>query len=374
MGLGVPISTPGTRQQYQTTQKTTMPVLAGALSKAGSALSSARTWVAAPKVPYANPKNPLQPWNSAGTFGTTNGLSPEAYLAMQAAQASMAMSDAEYNARRNELLFNQGQAGSQRDRSIANLQSDTTSALNQIAGDKYRTVDLGLEGVNADRAYWDAIAGAFGQETQNLANDQTKQREFLARALGIEVEQLDALTGYAGEERGLADKQAQLSYNTTNRQAWSDATARGAVTSSGFADTRSELLSQLGISQDNNALGYREKISDIGTRRKTAYLSSDRGEQTLAKAWSDREVDTTRSNATVTRGRSDADRAEASLKSLASDYGLKEGELKERMRRGAEQANIDYASTVQAIQNAMASNDASERANAMAIAQTLAGV
>ena len=381
----------------------------------GKAIGAAKAGVAAaPAAVWANGS----PWGSSDLISPGGHAQQQAsrdqaaavQMAIQAIEAQQALSDAQYNARRNELLFSQGQAATTRDRQISELQATTNTQLGLLGGDRYRTVDLGLQGVAADRAYWTAISEAFAKETQNLQANQAKQREFLARAFGIETSQLDALLGFAGERkditnrqlndqhrfalenRGLSDRRSQLTYDSANRQAWSDATARGAVTSAGFRDTREELLDQLGLSKAGSDLSYREKesdigtrrlandldyrstVSDIGTRRQTAGLSKDRGEQALVQEWLDRIVENDRSNATISRGWSDANRTEASLSSLAHDFGLRASDLKDRLRRGTAAANMDYAQTVDAINSALASNDETQRAAAMAIAQSLAGV
>lgn len=303
-----------------------------------------------------------------GAFSSPDNAA--ALLAMQAAQAAQ---DSEYNRRRNELTFAQGQAAATRDRAIEELNASTSSALKALAGDKYRTVDLGTQATYADDAYYDTINSAWDAETQNIAMQQYAQRDFLARAFGIETAQLDQLLGFAGETKALSDRGSQLSYDSNRRQAFSDATARGAVTSDGFTDTRSELLAQLGIQKDNADLGYRREAGQIDTRRKEATLTKDRGERSLVDQSEDRAVQTTRTKVQIERGKADAARTRASLASIAQDFGIQESELTDRLRRGAEAANIDYANAAAALANAMAGND-NDRAQALAFAQSLAGV
>lgn len=306
----------------------------------------------------------------AGLAGFSSPQNVSALLAMQAQQA---MQDAQYNARRNALLFEQGNAAAQRDRAIEDLNASTQTALGRLAGDRYRTVDLGTQATYADDKYYDTINSLWDQETQNIAMGQYAQREFLARMFGIETNQLDQLLGFATEDRALNDRGSQLSYDRNRRDAFSDATARGAITSDGFSDTRSELLAQLGIELDNNDLALRRTTAEVGTRRSQAQLAKDKGENALVRESEDRAVATGRTKAQIDRGKEDAARTRASLASIASEFGLRESELQDALRRGTERANIDYASAAEALANAMTGNE-EDRLAALAIAQSLAGV
>lgn len=82
---------------------------------------------------------------------------------------------------------------------------------------------------------------------------------------------------------------------------------------------------------------------------------------------------TGRTKAQIDRGKEDAARTRASLASIASEFGLRESELQDALRRGTERANIDYASAAEALANAMTGNE-EDRLAALAIAQSLAGV
>lgn len=326
----------------------------------------------------AQTQSPFQPWQTktapaqraAGSFQLTAAQQ----LAMQAAEAQQAMQQAQYNARRNELLFNQNLASSSRDSAIAQLRANTDAQLAELIGARERG-QIGLQGVEADRGYWNSVAKNWENENAILFADWAKQREFLSAALGIDLAEIDALVGFAGEELGLANRDAQLRFDSSNRQALSDATARGAVTSRGFGDTRSEILRQLGITQDSNQLNYRQSLSQLDTRRKNAQLTNDRGQQALTtserKRW---EVDTARTAAEVNRGLTNADLEAQTIAATARQLGMQESALRARLEAGIGQANLDYASTIQAIQNALASNDETQRAAALAIASTLAGV
>lgn len=365
MPLGVPTSTATTRGAAPKS-----PFSSGASRVFGAGVTAATVAPQYRKYLGAQPagRSPLMPWKdmpntAAYTTAATNGQS-------SALQALLAQAAAEQQARQSAADFDGARAAQLRGLAVGGLESDTATARALLASDRYRTVDLGLQGVDADRAYWNTISGAWDKETGNIQADQAAQREFLARAFGIETSALDAMLGFAGTEYGLANRSAQLTYNNSNRSAFSDATSRGAMTSRGFADTRNSLLQQLGLNQESNKLNYDRTASDVGSKKQSATLSKDRGEQALVKAWADRMVDTERNKAQVTRGLSDADRTAAALQSMASDFGLRDSELTARLQRGIQQANLDYADTIAAITAAMQSNTG-DRDQAMAIAQSL---
>lgn len=369
MPLGVP-----SPQTSTGTTRGAAPSRPAWVSKATTALSNGALVASNPAYgKYLSPlpagRSPLQPWQNIPT-ATSTAMTVAGNQQSSALQALLAQSAAQQQALQSAADFDTARAGQLRDLAIAGLQSDTGLARSLLASDRYRTVDLGLQGVDADRRYWNTISNAWDTETANIQSDQAKQREFLARAFGIETSALDAAFGFAGTDLGLANRAAQLSYDNSSRAALSDATTRGAMTSKGFRDTRGALLQQLGLSRETNQLNYDRTVSDIGTRRQNATLSKDRGEQGLVKAWADRMVDTERNKAQVTRGLSDADRTAAALQSLASDFGMRDAELVSRLQRGMQQANLDYADTIAAITSAMQSNTA-DRDQAVAIAQAL---
>lgn len=325
--------------------------------------------------PLPSSTSVLSPWRTTTTQAQWDSVPSAAQvLAMQAAEAQQAMAQAQYNSRRNELLFNQNLAGSSRDSAIAQLRANTDASLAELAGARERG-QIGLQGVEADRNYWNSVASNWEKENSILFADWAKQREFLSAALGIDLAEIDALTGFAGEDLALANRDAQLKFDSSNRQATSDATARGAITSRGFADTRNEILQQLGLSQGANDLNYRREISQLGTRKKNAQLTNDRGQQAITtsekKRW---EVDTARTAAEVNRGLTNADIEAQTIAATARQLGMQESALRARLEAGIGQANLDYASTIQAIQGALASNDETQRAAALAIASSLAGV
>lgn len=325
--------------------------------------------------PLPSAVSPLSPWRTTTTQAQWDSVPSAAQvLAMQAAEAQQAMQQAQYNTRRNELSFNQNLASSSRDSAIAQLQADNAAALAELSGARERG-QIGLQGVEADKNYWNSVAKNWETENSILFADWAKQREFLSRALGIDLADIDAMMGFAGEDLALANQDAQNQYGSSNRRAISDATGRGAITSQGLRDTKQELLAQLGLQQSSNQLNYRRATNELDKRKKEAVLTNDRGQQALTtnerKRW---EVDTARTAAEVNRGLTNADLEAQTIAATARQLGMQESALRDRLAAGIGQANLDYASTIQAIQNAMASNDETQRAAALAIASTLAGV
>lgn len=250
------------------------------------------------------------------------------------------------------------------------LRNDFDYGMARQGQQQYRDVDLaGFRNNNnldlANRTYGTARGSAiadFGTTSNRLdANFRGDNRDF--DTLGAF---LNKQRGQAGEAFGLARQGNQLQYDQSSRAASDDAAGRGAVTSTGYADTRTELSRQLGVSNDNAQLTRdrdfasndrdQANLGSNRTRTSDLYANDSQG------ALNDRDFAIQRADNSLFGARNDHEYNRAAIDSVAKEFGLSRDEMTSAFNLGMERLGLDMGSTMNKITEAKQSNNTAQRA------------
>lgn len=197
-----------------------------------------------------------------------------------------------------------------------------------------------------------------------------QQLGFVDEGLGIDRERvgtgkayLDKLRGFntrnyaiAGQERGLADRGANLSYDRNLFNLNSDATARGAYGSQGAQLNRGWLGQERDISLGQNALGYDKATIDY----------EQTGAQ-LDKQGTDLDFDLRESELSAKDKKSTLDNRLKQMDLLAKDFGLQRQDLENQLKKGLAQLGMAEQGALAQIMDAMASNEIGRQSAALEV-------
>lgn len=248
---------------------------------------------------------PSSQYGQVGTGQTAPSYppgSPEALIAQY-----QQWQDQQFASNQKNNLTNLGIADWMNQLNTKSLQQSSGADLARLMEQQYRDVQLGKEGNDLNR--WFAQIG-LGQADQQL--------------------------GLAGQGRDLDIRGAGLNRDIGYRANLSDASSRGAITSSGYLQNDRDLLGKFNLARDTANLGYAgaELTHD---RQKTDYDS------TIAKAGLD----------------------DKALDSLAREYGIRASDINNQLKLATTKLGLDYAQTIKQLNDQLHSNNAQLAQQAM---------
>lgn len=316
-------------------------------------------------------------------------------------QAQLTLQGMGFDNAKRQIEWDQADAHMAYDLDMRGLNESYHFDRNRLGQEQFRNVDLQHWANEADLR---TANRRFDTSTQVADARYANRTDELARALGIATDRhgvtvndlntqygvtqdriaadgrlLGAQLGYAGQERNLALEAAQLRHSAANRQATSEAIARGGGTSAGLGDTRDELARQLDLDFRSARLGYDRTATDIGRSREQLgfddRLARNRLDTGTARANLD--LRSARDASDIGNQRAFIDHSQAwrnaddtlydaqnrhavrrdYLNSLGRDYGLQAEEMDAALRLGAERLGLDYSSLIGRLADAWASQD-----------------
>jgi hypothetical protein len=279
--------------------------------------------------------------------------------------SATAMTRAPYDARNNQLAYDAQGARNAFWYDDQSMNVNHWADTQKLSNAQYRDVDVARWFANQQLA----SAGRARDFTVDMAGRRRGDVQAAANgAFGIDRGRLADQLGAAQRDRDLATGRADLGFRSNMRAAGNDAAARGAATSTGFADTRGDLRSQLGLE--------RQGIANQDRASMDAFLRGQ-DQTALTRDTALRGADTSFADAT---GRADLDYADAQVRnlrenttidSIAKDYGVSSWQMKQAFELGAKKLGLDYGNLVMKIADATQSNNQQAQAAVNALTQQI---
>lgn len=306
-----------------------------------------------------NPNNPYSStWGKPGEplFGDLSGSAPwvpnyqgiyDQYLNQFRSE-----SDAAFNARGASLAAQRAGIGSG-----YSAQAGLARQGNDIA---LRRIGLRETGNQYDTDLARQQGGFLDQSWQLTQERHAADKGYLGKLRGFATRDYNNEMGFNDRARDLSMAQIGLDYSRSSRQATSDATARGAITSAGFHDTMSEFGQQRDISTGETTLSHDRTRTSLGSRY-------DRELTDLDKQGVDLDFDLRGSQLSVEEQRATLDNRLKQLDLLAQDFGLQREELANQLSKGLAALGMQKQQALAGITDAMASNDIQRQQAALGI-------
>lgn len=354
-------------------------------------------------VPYNSPQYPTAPTNNlpsgmpwyqqvttiprTGTTTTsTSSLDPYTQLLMQQLRSTIGGYGTDALSYANQV----NQANALRDFNANALNTQYGFDAATLAENRFRDVDLKRQ--QEAQALANALAG-YGIEYRNYArlddlagqafgNQQADLGQLLAR---LNRERGTAWTGanenlnLAGTRKDIGLENNLAGYNADQRQAQSQATARGAMLSSGYRDLKNELRTALNLAdrgvqaQYTGAVNqYDQAIRNIQDQFAAGMDTYNTGQRDAMLNYNTRLGDTAyqrdKTLLDEKQTKEQNQQVNAMLDSIAREYGIKSENLKFTLQNGIDRLGIDLESTLTALASDFNSTNAQRRAQAQTLA------
>lgn len=201
-------------------------------------------------------------------------------LASQLANQLFGIQQEHYGATYDDLQRQLDQAAGTRDQYLQNSWAlEDLNKRNRTLTDK-EIKDL--YGVDVDEYhaavdYINKQRGFTGQEYDQGVQYSDALKDFYQRQYGEGTQYSNELRGYIGQQYNLAQDTSKEQDEQSRRKAKSEATTRGAMSSTGYGNTRQDLVDQLQLAFRGNALQRDQNLGGVNERDRGLALARDKG-------------------------------------------------------------------------------------------------